>query len=203
MNRDSSKSQPPLNAAAFVAKKREDVSVDEVFFHKYFSQAGQRKVVAERKSARKLNEPADYEQDNDEEKDEDIWRAIVGSRRELGEGEQDDDDDDDDLELDESNASTDDSDLDIPDDTSDLAIDLDGSSGGEAVDDGLEILESVDASFAQMEGNPLKTQQSMGSRPGAGPDGESRRQKRRKLKSLPTFASADDYASMLAGEDER
>ena len=33
-------------------------------------------------------------------------------------------------------------------------------------------------------------------------DETSGRKKRRKLKHLPTFASADDYAALLAGEDE-
>ncbi len=201
MNKGSSKAKAPLNAASFVSRKPEEVSVDEVFFHKYFSQVGHRRQFSERKAARKTREAQDDDEGRDEDgNDEEIWKAIVGSRPEMGEA---DGGDDDDMDLDESNFSEDgDDDVEFGDDASQLGSDMDVSLAGDVPDDGPLDVESgeEEPSFFPDEDvlDDGPAQADLGS---VNPK-ETRRAKRRKLKDLPTFASAEDYAAMLGGDDE-
>jgi ribosome biogenesis protein MAK21 len=83
----------PLNNELFWARKVEDVSPDQVFFHKYFAEVGPRKAGrAEKKADKKRDED---EEDEDEELggEQEIWKALVGSNAELADAEEDLDDD--------------------------------------------------------------------------------------------------------------
>jgi ribosome biogenesis protein MAK21 len=187
-NRTNSHTQSPVNTEAFWRKKTEDVAVDEVFFHKYFSQTGRLKKVPEK--ARRVAG------DEEDENEEDIWQALVDSRPEVeGDGE---DSDMEMLDLDELDAgsSTRDSEIDQADrelDFEGLETDASNAPGGEDLSGGdSEIGAEIDELFAK----ELQTTQS------AEEDEESSRAKRRRLKGLPTFASVEEYADMLDNDDD-
>ncbi|CAG8545409.1 8866_t:CDS:10 [Paraglomus occultum] len=111
-----------VNSEEFWRTKIEDVPVDQIFFHKYFTQKlSSEGVTRKKKKERKV---ADNDKETDSEEEEEIWRAIVADRPE---------------------------------------------------DKRAKI--KVDTAESQSKGK--------------------RKSKRQKLKHLPTFASFDDYASML------
>ncbi len=210
-NRDSGKAQAPLNTAEFLAKKVEDVSVDEVFFHKYFAQVEGRRGHSGRSSKKKSKPRAGSDDDDDdeeaEEDDDEIWKAIVGSKPEVDGG----DDDDEGPDLDESDSAdedldmSDDDDLPVGDDDNDMSANSGEGSLVEYHEDseGDEDAIAVNADgvlAAGDEPDSLGVTSKRG-QPSSGPE-TSRRAKRRKLKELPVFASVDEYAEMLASEEE-
>jgi ribosome biogenesis protein MAK21 len=191
-NRATQNKQQPVNSEAFWNKKAEDVSVDEVFFHKYFSHIGKGKqALNKKKASAKQREGSDNE---DEENEDEIWQALVDSRPEL-EGGSDEDSDMEMLDLDDSDASSSHDD----DEAEERDTDLEGSevpnnASDEAPDDDQwDDASDVDELFEK----ELQKAQI----PDEDAD-ESRTQKRRRLKNLPTFASVEDYAEMLDNEDE-
>ncbi|KAI9790269.1 MAG: hypothetical protein M1816_005294 [Peltula sp. TS41687] len=211
--RDNSRTQAPLNSVEFLAKKPEDVSVDEVFFHKYFEQVGRHKKVEEGKAKkRRRDEEAaaavgDDSEDDDEEgdgdgdgdDDDEIWKALVGSRPEI---EGSDVDEDDDLDLEELDDDEEEEEEDGEEEEESLDMDVHGNesdSEDEASDEGIhESLfpdEEEDDDDELVSGKPERTDADQS-------QSQSRHQKRRKLKHLPTFASADDYADMLVDEED-
>ncbi|KAF8469035.1 CBF/Mak21 family-domain-containing protein [Kalaharituber pfeilii] len=99
--KSTGKAQQPVNSEQFWKRKIEEVPVDEVFFHKYFNQRGS---ITKEKS-KKSNEKTSKSDDDDGE--DDIWKALVQSKPEL---EVDDDVDMDDAalsDLDDSEDSND------------------------------------------------------------------------------------------------
>jgi len=190
-NRTNSHTQGPVNTEAFWRKKIEDVAVDEVFFHKYFSQTGRLKKVPEK--ARRV---AGDEEDEEDENEDEIWQALVDSRPEVeGDGE---DSDMEMLDLDELDAgsSTGDSEIDQADgelDFEGVETDASNAPGGEDLSGSdSEIGAEIDELFAK----ELQTTQL------ADEDEESSRAKRRRLRGLPTFASVEEYAEMLDNDDD-
>jgi ribosome biogenesis protein MAK21 len=192
--------QESVNSEAFWRKKTEDVAADEVFFHKYFSQIGKAKH-ASRKTVSSTATPGS--DDEEVENEDEIWQALVDSRPEV-EGNSDDDSDMEMLDLGdsdvESSGGTDiaEGNADGPwvesEDTEALSFDgleeEDALFGNES-----DVPSELDELFA----NELQTGQPLGS---VDKDGESNGRKRRKLlKSLPTFASVDDYAEMLDNDE--
>ncbi len=198
-NKSKAHSTAPVNTEAFWRKKSEDVAVDEVFFHKYFNQIGKsRKATTEKKPKKGGVDP---EADEEEEEDE-IWQALVNSRPEV-EGPSDDESDMEMLDLDDSDAeisavgsdeeeggatleavgsedeSMDDFDFDDEDDVVDIEGSEDGSDIGELFE---KELQTADKATEEVQ--------------------ENGRQKKRRLKGLPTFASVDDYAAMLDNDDD-
>ena len=185
----------PVNSEAFLGQDVGKVAPDEVFFHKYFNTMGKGKENARKKKEKKRSrttEGSDAEEDEDE-----IWQALVRSQPELEEDsdagmdsdipESVDDNDTHSIDLEEDAA--------VVDDSSEAEEALDFEEEGEALvasdDDVPEDLEKV---FEEEAGINSK----LGSQE---KDKKGKRAKRRKLKNLPTFASADDYAKML-GDDE-
>ncbi len=201
-NKSSSHTQGPVNTEAFWKKKAEDVAVDEVFFHKYFSQIGKGKQDAKKDQKKKAGEGGG---DDEEENEDEIWEALVSSRPDV-EGPSDDDSDVEMLDLDESDAEISDVDeMDVvindEDDVSDAEGGSDGfedeEDGGVVLDDGESEADSdMDTLFA----NELQTAKADPSEEGEGK--ETSRSKRKKLKGLPTFASAEDYAAMLDNDED-
>ncbi|KAK2626981.1 hypothetical protein QTJ16_004156 [Diplocarpon rosae] len=188
----------PVNTEAFWRKKVDDVAVDEVFFHKYFSQIGKGKQG----SKKKAKDTAKEDSGDDEDKAEDeIWQALVDSRPEV-EGR--DDEDLEMLDLNESDMMSDsEDDVDLESD-SDNGVILDATDSDEEVsDEGDEDGEArgsgkgsdIDGLFAK------ELQSTSGAQDGKEKAGETSRQRKKKFKSLPTFASVEDYAAML-DEDE-
>lgn len=188
-SKSSAKTGAPLNSAAFWNKKAGDVAVEDVFFHEYFNQIGK---PAQAERVKKAKASAEDGAEGDESGDEDeIWNALTASRPEV-EGD------------DESDVGSDFADLMSLDGSGDEAggdaeeeMDVDGMSEGSAPDfsdvSSLGFSDEDDdeggavvADEKEDEKKPL-----------------SERTKRKKmLRSLPTFATADDYAAMLAEEDD-
>ncbi|KAL4809577.1 CBF/Mak21 family-domain-containing protein [Aspergillus unguis] len=221
----------PLNSEAFWKKKAEDVSAEDAFFHEYFTRLGKDKERAAQKK-KKSKDPVerDEEGDVDEEGEEDlsepeseIWKALVNSRPELDGAENSDDDLDlDDLEsaYDQSDEGDDDEVIfnDESDEDEDEAEDVEMEDAEEAVtkpakakqakkskdedlddEDAFDMDVSDDEAFVDSD-EDLPSDVELG---GVElPKEDDKKSKRRKLKHLPTFASADDYAALLAGEDE-
>ena len=185
--RDISRAQPPLNAADFLAKNPEEVSVDEVFFHNYFSQVGKRKKLSGGKLDRKAKKSEQSESDNDNDNDE-IWEALAGSKPEL----QDSEDEDEDLNLDDLDSSGDE----------DNEVDNENVPSGSSIED-MQSDDNIDSDIHEEETMfPDEDGSVSGQDHEPADTSSSRRQKRRKLRHLPTFASVDDYADMLAGEED-
>ncbi|KAI9839912.1 MAG: hypothetical protein M1819_000104 [Sarea resinae] len=192
----NNRSQIPVNMESFWGKKSEDVAVDEVFFHRYFNQMSKGKAAPQKRTS--------SPQSGEEEDDDEIWEALVESRPEL-EG---DEDSDGDLELGDLDSEGSDSGSEAgseegPEPKSGVEHDESYSAGDNATleeedtlfDSEDEVPSDLDDVFEEELETSTKT-------PGASVGRETERKKRRKLKHLPTFASAEDYAEMLAGDDE-
>jgi ribosome biogenesis protein MAK21 len=195
--------QQSVNSEAFWRKKAEDVAVDEVFFHKYFSQIGKGKQSAKKKETKK------GALDDDEEDEDEIWQALVESKPDI---EGPDDDDDDDLDMDDFDMSE--------DEETDGGVDIEGEGGDEDVDmedidedegdespgifdeDEDDLKGSDDEAGSDLDQLFEKELQRAAGTEKEGKKKETSREKKRRLKNLPTFASADDYAAMLDGDGD-
>ncbi|KAB8289561.1 hypothetical protein EYC80_010719 [Monilinia laxa] len=199
-----SKVQQSVNTEAFWRKKAEDVAVDEVFFHKYFNQIGKGKDSSKKKQKKKGEDGED-----DEEEDEDeIWQALVESKPDI-EGPESDDD----LEMDDFEMSEDDSEGGVDVEGSDGEVDFEGEDekmqdaeedDGEGIfseeDDDLK--DSDDEAGSDMDALFESELQRAKSPEQEDEKKETSRSKKRKLKNLPTFASAEDYAAMLDNDGD-
>lgn len=202
--RAAGKAQVPVNSDAFWRRRVEDVPVDEVFFHKYFNQAAPKKTVAAEKKKTKDAAAADSEEE-EEANEEEIWKAMVGSRPELGGAEMDsgdegaDFDDDEDMDLDDIEDEDEDEEeggvVVDEDDGSDVP-DFGGDDEDDVWSDDDDVPDALDKAFeAELQSKTKAEVEAEGEKEQPGND---RRKKRRKLKNLPTFASAEDYAHMLS-----
>ena len=190
-NRPTIKDGASLNTSSFWNKKGEDVAEDEVFFHEYFAQIGKpRQTESTRKSKDAENMSGDEEAEAGD--DEEIWNALVSSRPEL-QRESDSDPGFDDL-MSGSDAEGGFKDA-MEDSEDDEGLDFLGESDLSSDGDDDDEKEDEDADEADAQLQPVVESKGKGE--------ISERAKRRKaLKNLPTFASAEDYAEMLAGDDE-
>ncbi|SMQ46557.1 unnamed protein product [Zymoseptoria tritici ST99CH_1A5] len=200
----------PVNTEAFWAKKVEDVAADEVFFHSYFNVAGTKKRKTEKADKRSR----DDDEDSEDQAEDEIWQAITKSRPDVEGPESDDDLSMADLEsaYDKSDDEEDGSEAE-----SEGGIDLGGDDDEEAatgaqfddmdgsdLDELPELDESdEEAMFDDDDDVPV----ALGDDEEAEPDSANARNKkkrseRKKLKQLPVFASADDYAKLLGGDDD-
>ncbi|KAL9595138.1 MAG: hypothetical protein Q9219_006626 [cf. Caloplaca sp. 3 TL-2023] len=215
----------PVNSEAFWKQEADKVAADEVFFHRYFGMVGRgREKARGRKERRnKKNKVSGggvedgSEDEEEEEEEEEIWKALVESRPEV-EGEEEDDDDDDDegafeaedIDMEEeeeedgengpaptlgsgNDDNNDDDDAAMPDflqgdDASLLASEDDVPTHLQAVFEKEVQTERADGRGLQVTEKEKKK--------------GSRREKRMKLKHLPVFAEADEYAGVLEGEGE-
>ncbi|KAI8630400.1 CBF-domain-containing protein [Xylariaceae sp. FL1651] len=172
-----------VNSASFWNKKSGDVAVEDVFFHEYFSQIG-KPGQAEREKKRKAKKDATGEAEDDEEgaNEDEIWDALVNSRPEI-EGDEDEDAGFDDM------MSLDDSDKEfrkaMEEDDDDDDLDLDDSD--------LNLSEESEAEEDAEEAAAKNKEEK--------PESEHKK-KRKALKALPLFASAEDYAEMLAQDQD-
>lgn len=211
------RSEDPLNIEGFWGKKREDVPEDEVFFHQYFEQAAKRKTRAEKRAKKKKAEADEDESGTDEEEEEEIWKALVKSRPEIEGGVEEDEEDSE--ELGDLEALMEDNDgegrdgevefPDAPDSEGEGETEVDGTaneSDGEF--DAAELEDGEDAFVGSDEELPSDLEAALdGEKVDKGKEskaeqGGDRKTKRRKLKSLPIFASAEDYAQLLEDDDD-
>ncbi|CAG8503365.1 1631_t:CDS:10 [Ambispora leptoticha] len=161
-----------VNSEEFWRKKVEDIPVDQIFFHRYFTQKRASLGDTTKKTKKKKSDTKDVgfmdaEGSTDEEEEEEIWRVMTKGLPNVdfdpgSNGENDDDDQDDleDFEFDENEDENEGEEIGSP-----------------------EANDSADADdFVEDEDDLI-----IG----------SKKIKRQKLKHLPTFASFDDYAEML------
>jgi len=176
------------------------INADDVFFHKYFNVIGQTKDFAAKKAEKKKRAEDGSEIEYDDEDEEEIWKALVDSRPEVEGDDADADmdfDDLDDLEMSDV-ASEAVSDAEMPVDKEDgggdepEGLDLDEDDAEMGSDE--EVPSDLDAAFAAEVETATKKK-------GKAWRKEEPANKKRRLKNLPTFASADDYAKLL-GDDE-
>lgn len=191
-------SATPVNTSSFLQKQIQDVAPEDVFFHSYFSKAGTKRKAKQKKTRTEDDDDDDNDNDSDVGEDE-IWKAITNSQPDV-EGVDSDDDDDDDLSIGDLESGSDEmseggidlgGDMDEPDMLefeSDEDGDDDDDSTPKDIDDGQEVeaetgnkVEEVSAAKAQR---------------------KKSREEKKKLKHLPTFANADDYAQLLANEPD-
>ncbi|KAI1111003.1 CBF-domain-containing protein [Nemania sp. NC0429] len=183
-SRPSIRGVDSVNSASFWDKKSEDIAVEDAFFHEYFTQMG-KPGQAEREQNRKAEKDAAGDEEDDEEANEDeIWDALVNSRPEIQEDSDDGADFDDMMSLDDSEKEFRKA-MEEDDDDED-AFNLDDSdtelSDEEIEEEGGDDTAEKAATEANVDEKP-----------------ESERKKKKKaLKALPLFASAEDYAEMLA-----
>lgn len=204
--------QQRVDSEAFWKQESAAVGADEVFFHRYFSTLGKGREKAGRKKKKKEEAKEDGEGDGSGESadEEEIWKALVDSRPELDEGSEggfsedlgsemdglEDDSDGSDFKVDiegdddAENNDVADADEDIPD-----FGDEDSEDALLGSDDELPV--DLENSFPQ----DSKTSKRKAEPASAIPESK-RGMKRRRLKNLPTFASAEDYAKMIDDEGE-
>ncbi|KAK5167967.1 RNA-binding ribosome biosynthesis protein mak21 [Saxophila tyrrhenica] len=191
------------NTEAFWQRKIEDVAADEVFFHSYFNQSGNKKKAAPKKKDVKDVADDEDEEASDDAGEDEIWKAITASKPEV-EGA----DEDDDLSLGDLESA-----YSASEDESEGGIDLGGEEGAEdaapqdfseseAGDEMPELESDEDAMFADDDDLPEDFEMPEAAEEGELSRNKKKRNERKKLKSLPTFASAEDYAKLLGGDDD-
>ncbi|KAI9795267.1 MAG: hypothetical protein M1835_006075 [Candelina submexicana] len=200
--RQSGKLRPSVNSEVFWSKRGEEVAPDEVFFHDYFNQIGKGKRAVQKTKLEKTTEST--EETGEAEDEDEIWKALVESRPELEGSDEGDSymemealDSDDGLSNSDEIGSL---------EQDDVHHDKGGHSSEDILDgfnaagDGDAILDSDDEVPSDLEKSFMDELEKQPGTSKAQPREEAAR-KRRKLKHLPTFASVDDYAEMLAEDD--
>ena len=194
--------QESVNSEAFWRKKTEDVPLDEVFFHKYFSQIGKAKQASSKVVHSKPTPVSGEDDESENENENEIWQALVDSRPEV-EGNSDDDSDMEMLDLDDSDLELS-HDADIAEgDANDAWMESEESEAH-----GFSELDEEDILFGSRSDAPSEIDELFAKELQEGEhldstakDVKSSRHKKRRLKSLPTFASVDDYAEMLENDE--
>lgn len=180
-----------VNTEAFWRKKVQDINVEDVFFHKYFNQVGGRSQASKKGHIKSAGDRGEGE-DEDE-----VWSALVKSRPEV-EGDFDSGSElgfsASDLSDMQDDASQSD-DAGVPsfsdDDAEDMA-NLFDDLGSDVNDDDASVHSIEDGETA---GDELQA-------PDEDKPVSEKKQRRRRLKDLPLFASATDYAAMIDGDGD-
>lgn len=185
----------PVNSEAFKSMKGHDVAAEDVFFHQYFSSLG--KAPAKKEPKKKTR---DEEAESGEE--DEVWKAMMESAPDL-EGLEEDEDDIDlsDLES-EMDASEGEEDEEAQMDgfNDDEGVDLDPAIFDEDADDLMDLDEQVDGEVSDFEGFGSEDGQASDKKKDKKTD--KKKENRKKLKGLPMFASAEDYAKMLDDDED-
>lgn len=194
--RTGSAAAAPINTPNFWNKKIEQVAAEDIFFHEYFKQAG-KKNEAGKKEAKPLASVPDEPEDDAEE--DEIWKALTASHPD---GPIDSDESD--LDMDGFDDSDDDSDGGVVfsdgsgaelSDGGELNEDIEGFEDEEDDDDDSDEM-GHGGEASELAALPEETKEASEKSKRAG------RSSKRKLKDLPMFASADDYAELLAQEED-
>lgn len=199
---DVAKGSKPANMENWLAKKVEDVSPEDRFFHQYFT-TKTTKLRSTEGAGTKRSSDFDEEEGSEDLDEDEIWKALVRSKPDV---EADDEDDDigfgsddfsmsSDSEIDVEAQETDDSDVGSSDDDQFYSFDNGGLADAEdqQVDDGSEEDDNLLLNTLQEDEQSDNTSDK---------DTEQPRKKQKKSKGLPVFASAEDYAQYLDDDDE-
>ncbi|KAF9869432.1 CBF/Mak21 family protein [Colletotrichum karsti] len=182
-----------VNTPNFWNKKVEHVAAEDIFFHEYFKQAGRQNETG-KKGATAAAAISDG-QDDDAEQEDEIWKALTATHPD---GPIDSEDED--LDMDGFDDSEDESDGGVifsdGYDINDSDEEMDGGAGefeDEDDEDASEDEDNVELSAPPIEEDDEEEDKK--SKKGG-------RSSRRKLKDLPMFASAEDYAELLAQDED-
>jgi ribosome biogenesis protein MAK21 len=218
----------PLNSEAFWAKKVENVAADEVFFHNYFNAAGNAKKKSSSSSSKEKRQRDPDDSEDEDAMEDQIWEAIANSRPDVEGPDSDDDLSMGDLESlsggsSDDNGSDSDGGIDLGGEDGDGAADLeafarmDGGFGGSSDDDedgddsdGVPDLDDDDEDAMLGDDDEVPFDGFDGAEEevedGAAETNATRNKKKRaekkKLKNLPVFASAEDYAKLIGDDEE-
>lgn len=164
---------PPVNSAAFWKKRADEVAAEDIFFHEYFHNVSVKEPKA--KSAKVKASDAEQVEEGEDEDEDEVWKALVSTQADIGDAGSDAGFDD---ELDDAEMSS-------GDDGSSMGLSLDSEADEEeGGDDGLAAVDDE-----MDEEGPESAKKAKNSR-------------RKALKDLPMFAAADDYAELLAREED-
>ncbi|OBA25596.1 CBF-domain-containing protein [Hanseniaspora valbyensis NRRL Y-1626] len=205
----------PANTENWLTRRTENIKPDEKFFYEYFTK--------KQSSIKKFKKTMEEDDDMEDELDEDeVWSALVKSRPDVEDEDENSEDDmfgeedfsmsEDDDEDEDAEAANDDSGVEIDmnsEDDDEEEIDKEVASDSDS--DGLDI----NAMISGEDDSDLESEQENGeeeeeiSQPNnkrnAPLDEDSEKQdkkkKRKAIKQLPTFASAEDYAQYLDDSD--
>ncbi len=203
-SRDGARTKAPLNTEMFWKKRAEDVAADEVFFHTYFNQSNRKKSRKDRKPQRDEDGS-----DADVAGEDEIWKALVDSRPELDPAGSADDED---MEMDDYDSAEELQDG--PDAEDDLVDGRDGEMSSMGSDVDMDAFESDDDALIDSDDDvpveledPIQQANSKSSVADALGDsaavtGKTAGKRRKTLKSLPAFASAEDYAQLVADDED-
>lgn len=180
-----------VNTAAFWNKKIEDVAADDVFFHEYFQTVGKEAKESKARASKAAQDADGQEGDEEDDAENEVWKALVSTQPDIEGG---DDSDDMGFDLDEDDMAS----LDGSSPALSLEDDSDGGVSIEGDDD-----DDLDENADEIDGDdddlvPFGDDESEEEKP----KGSKNNARRKMLKSLPMFASVDDYAEMLADEEE-
>ncbi|KAJ3916549.1 CBF/Mak21 family-domain-containing protein [Lentinula edodes] len=194
-----------MNEEKFLKRRPEDVPVDQLFFHKYFTRKNERVREKHTKSSNEDSEASDEEEEEGSELDEEeVWKAMQASMPKVLADDDDlmnDSDVDPDGDDSDERSSLNDEDLqdeDVEEDSDNELSLVEGSDNEDLIslnDDGLIEYDGSDAEVGDAEEWDGIGIDSAKSNKRKRNDEEKKR--RKKLKSLPTFASYEDYAKMI------
>ncbi|KAK4044594.1 CBF/Mak21 family-domain-containing protein [Parachaetomium inaequale] len=190
----TARQQPIVNSSSFWNLKPDQVSAEDVFFHEYFARVGK---PGQASRAKKLAGEGQVVSDDEAAEEEEIWDALVNSQPEI---EGADAEEDSDMDLEEYDYSDNDMEVDGLD-ADDKMSDSEGDAGFEGIFDDSEESDEAGASETEAE---AEAEDDVEVETAEEPfkQGRKGRLNRKEMRSLPTFASADDYAEMLAAEDD-
>lgn len=217
----------PVNTENWLTKKVEEVKPDEQFFFQYFTTKSDK---IRNKNAQKKAKDEDEDEDEEGEgmDDDEVWQALVKSRPEV----EDDGEEDDDLEMsdfdeedfsdlsdgeendkeqeeqadeDEDEAGEDEGDFDEEEASMFAAKDEDEYDSDEMpgmIGDEADFVQNEQEEESDQDAEEVSTKSKKRSRKQTEDTKSKPKSKKAKLKSLPVFASTEDYAQYLDSEDE-
>ncbi|KAG0371982.1 hypothetical protein BGX24_000901 [Mortierella sp. AD032] len=211
-----------VNTEAFWQKKIEDVPVDQIFFHKYFTQKKILKPVTGKRAEKSAGSDDDEEdfggskkrgadgdddgEDGSDMDEDEVWNAMMGDMPKDAMEDVDEDDDDlsdgeleelmlSDLEDGEEGAENDDSDDEDEIDEESFGKDESNWKDDDGDDEEANMfMDEEDDMMASDEEAPVAEE--------SDEEEKVRDKKRRKKVALPMFASMEDYAHLIDQEDE-
>jgi ribosome biogenesis protein MAK21 len=189
----SGQQRQPVNTNNFKTQKEGDVAAEDVFFHKYFNSLGKEKTKVKAKARQGVDEHSAADGEESE-----IWKAMMESAPNLeGVDSSDDDVEMEDLESDfEQSMDEMSPDFDEDDDNEDLddSTERIERASSDGLNDGLMVLDEDALDNA----GPITSAEGLSK---SSKSTIANKERRKKMKGLPTFASANDYAKMLEDDE--
>lgn len=221
-----------VNTEAFWRKKVEDVPVDQLFFHKFFSTKLARKEAAKKETKKRKGDeedftmsdaelPSDAEEVADEDEpagsdaeEDEIWKVMQASMPDAGDdmGISDDSSDegeDVDYSSDEDDAAQgaevgEDDDEEEDDEDDEDEDESDGDDFPDLDEDEDDLIPLDEMPNIELGGSDSEEEEEEED-PTAGAKRkrrEERKERRKKRREMPAFASAEDYAALIDGEPD-